>query len=58
MKLLTTYLIYSSCSKIVNSGFSMTCKYKSETCSLAVKSESDTKQQGEQVLSDGHIMKR
>ena len=36
----------------------MTCKYKSETytCSLAVRSESDTKQQGEQVLSDAHIM--
>ena len=58
MKLLTTYLIYSSRSKIVNSGFCMTCKYKSETCSLAVKSESDTKQQGEQVLSDAHIMER
>ena len=26
----------------------MTCKYKSETSSLALKSESDTKQQGEQ----------
>ena len=46
------------CHVRANQGFSMTCKYQSETCSLAVKSESDTKQQGEQVLSDAHIMER